>query len=290
MTTRSHLIEMDSSSSSHSEGLSRRFHLIALEDAIDAGAQLTFTQKALNTLENLFDLWMRDGALPSIPYGYIHEGQWRFHEKPDAKEDGMAYACSERLAPIVYSWLQGKGYLETVNIPGMQQLVLSPSAFVEAEKIKSGREATLKRGFFIRRFDEATDAFYRPILNDLQQTTGCEISAVWERKKNEKLDELILRRIREASVIVLDVTGERFNVGLEAGYAMALRKQIILLRDGGDPLLPIKPDSEEKHHDVPFDIRTLNCFFYDRHKPEELQAMLKERVLDALEEARLGTH
>lgn len=268
------------------------WNIVAIEDLAGQASQLTFSTKCLNTLENIYDEWRKSGSVPDIPWAALDDKQHTyFFERPGEREDGMAYGCDGRTAYMVYQWIFDQGFLvDRIISQVWKQLELTPSAFIEVEKIKAGRESSLKRGFFIRRYDPETDEFYRPILAEVQRETGCEISAVWERQKNEKLDELILRRIRESSVIVLDVTGERFNVGLEAGFALALRKQIILLRDKADPFLPIRPDSDEKHLDVPFDIRTLNCFFYDRGEPEKLTAMLKERVLDALEEARLGTH
>lgn len=280
VATRNELMVLEVNGAQAAE-LHQRFYVIALEDGIAEAAQLTFTQKALNTLENLHDIWLWTGAVPAIPCAALDDKQHSWYQSQSVgKEDGMAYGCDERSAPMVYQWLQEQGFLEDRIVSGQwRQRELTPAALVEVEKIKAGREASLKRGFFIRRFDPDTDAFFRPLLDEVAKATGCEISAVWERQKNEKLDELILRRIREASVIVLDVTGERFNVGLEAGYALALRKQIIVLRD-----------KSEKDGDLPFDIRTMNCFFYDRNKAEELEEKLRERVLDALEEARIGTH
>lgn len=256
-------------------------HIVLLEDAISEADSLTFAEKALNTLENLYDEWKRTGKVPEMTCASLDDqGRSWYHERQGQLEDGMAYGCDERTAPHVYQWLADQGFLIDRIVSGhCSQRELTPAALIEAEKIKAGREASINRGFFIRRFDPETDAFYRPILDEVRNKTGCDISPVWERQKNEKLDELILRRIRESSVIVLDVTGERFNVGLEAGYALALRKQIIVLRD-----------KAEKDGDLPFDIRTMNCFFYDRGEPEKLQEKLTERVLDALEEARLGTH
>lgn len=254
--------------------------VFAIEDVIEEAAQLSFTEKALNTLENLHDLWRRDGKLPSIPYASINaEGRYRFTEHSEAMEDGTTYGCDARTAPLVYQWLQAQGLLsDPDHHKNKEDLAITPSGIVEVERIRSGKEASLKRGFFIRKWDEELDAFFKPIMAEVAAATGCEIAAVWEKEKNAKIDELILRRIREASVIVLDVTGERFNVGLEAGYALALRKQIVLIAD------------KDQVTQLPFDIRTLNCFFYDRNEPEKLTEKLKERVLDALEEARLGTH
>lgn len=275
ITTAAHIREIEDHPEKQNSDLKSRFSLFAMEDAIAEAAALTFQQKALNTLENLHDLWRSQRRLPEVPYSFFNiENELRFRDRPPGTEDGMAYGCDELDAFMVYQWLVAENYLDA----GYQRLDITPKGVVEVERIRSGKEASLKRGFFIRKWDEELDSFFRPIMEEVAEVTGCEIAAVWEREKNAKIDELILRRIREASVIVLDVTGERFNVGLEAGYAMALRKQIVLIAD------------ESLREKLPFDIRTLNCFFYRQDEPKRLTEKLTERVLDALEEARLGTH
>ncbi|MEW5882671.1 MAG: hypothetical protein AB1725_00410 [Armatimonadota bacterium] len=245
------------------------FRFVSLEDVAEEAKALTLTDKAARTLVNLYEMWRKTGA---VNLDYLWKiGVW-IQGSPDAKEPGVTYGCDEREAPIVYSLLRDRGFLHK----GRPEL--TPDGFVRAEELLRAADPGLKQGFFVRRYDEDLDEFFKPIIERVASTTGCEIRAVWERPKNEKLDELILRRIREATVVVADVTGERFNVGLELGYAMALRKQIVLLCEK-------KNDRDE----LPFDIRTMHCYFYERSDVEGLQHKLIERVKDALEDARVQT-
>lgn len=279
---RHHLVKMENDDSVRN--LSSEYSFYSIEDVIEESKRITFIEKCLNTLENLYDFWKRYGKLPSIPYFYEDSIEYKHRvnlnkEMNETDEVGLTYTCDVKTAAVVYKMLQDEGYLSSELGRAIQHpLALTPKGVIEAEKIKSGREVTLKRGFFIRQYDLKKDESFRPILDEVRSETGCDINAVWEKEKNEKLDELILRRIRESSVIILDVTGERFNVGLEAGYAMALGKQIIVIRD-----------EEEKGHELPFDIRTMNCFFYKMNEPDKLKQKLIDRVLDALEEAKHGT-
>lgn len=243
--------------------------VVCLEDLADKAKALTLTDKAAHTLVNLYRIWQKSGS-SSLEYHW-KMGVWAKRD-PNAVEPGISYGCDEKEASVVYGLLRDRCYLHE-NRPE-----LTPHGFVRAEELMRAADPGLKQGFFIRRYDEDLDAHYKAIIEHVTSETGCEIRAVWERPKNEKIDELILRRIREAAVVIADVTGERFNVGLELGYAMALKKQIVLLCE--------KRDSRDE---LPFDIRTMNCYFYERSDVEGLQRKLVERVRDALEEARIQT-
>lgn len=279
VTTRHHLGQIQRGEAARSNDIQKHFSIHAIEDEVEICRELGFRTRCLETLVNLYDEWKVHGKLPVIPY-HQTDGM-----KPSAfidaghdAEKGMTYASSSREAPLVYRWLFDEGYLVDLRVPNkLTELALSPKAMVEVESILAGKQASLKKGFFIRRYDEEFDKFIEPIMAEVARHTGCEIKAVWEDQKNDKLDELILRRIRQASIVVVDVTGDRFNVGLELGYAMSLKKQIVLICEKSEP---------EKA--LPFDIRTLNCYFYERDKPEQFQEKLKERVIDALEEARIS--
>lgn len=266
--------------------LSRWIKLRIEEEANDAKT-ITFLERCHQTLLNLHDVWQDEGHLPEIPYSVLLKSTFEFSERQNAREDGLTYASNERLAPMVYTWLKGEGYL--ADFQGSQtRLVLTPKAVAEVDRIRMGREESVKQGFFIRRFDPGLDQFYQGISDEVHKETGCRVQAVWENEKNEKIDELIFRRIRESAVVVVDVTGERFNVGLEVGYALALGKPIVLLRDKDDECLRTDHDTKKPIQSLPFDISTVNCYFYDRTDPASLREKLVYRIKDALEGVRLG--
>ena len=262
-----------------------KFNVMKIEDEIEKAERLSFTDKCFCTLENLVEIWNDTGTTPRNQYFANNEAMNWFISKPGVVSDGVTYGCEGEACHLVYRWLMTKGYLTITEVEGRPKPELTAEALIEVDRIKQGKESSLKSGFFIRAWDPQKDEFFKPILDQVKNETGCEISPVWQKAKNGKLDEIIFRSIREASVILLDVTGPnstepRFNVGLEAGYALALRKQVILICD---------KQGQEKNPELPFDIRTWNCHFYQTTSSKALQEILVARVNDALEEAKLSS-
>lgn len=258
------------------------------EEAVEA-TRLGIKEKALGTLENLYLYWRAYHKFPAIPcYRKLGLGSMFVFRKENPK-DSMAYGCDDLTAPIVYEWLKKAEYIADVRTgQDTSELSITMEGLQEIENIENARESELKRGFFVRRFDSDLDNFFSPLMESVRLETGCDISAVWERPTNGRLDEAILSQIRQSAVVVVDVTGERFNVGLEIGYAMALHKQIVVVRDQDDStLLEIKGKGERDRR-LPFDIGTLNCYFYDRKDASALKDVLIARVREAVYQHKVG--
>lgn len=257
--------------------------MIFIEDALAEARNLTFTEKYLNTIENIINYWKKCGEVPKVPSQKISVTNTSiFQWTEDTTDPGVAYACDDREAPIIYNELMRHGVIKDRQSPNPNGVLeITGLALQEYDRIKAGRERGLNRGFFIRKFDKLMDEFFQPVMEAVQEETGCQIKAIWEMNLNEKLDERILREIEQSSVIVADVTGDKFNVGLELGYALALQKRVILLvnkHSGKDGQLPA----------LPFDISTLNCYFYDKSDPEELKSVLIARTRRAMEASQFA--
>ena len=136
-------------------------------------------------------------------------------------------------------------------------------------------------GFFIRRFDKDQDELFQPIVKAVETELGISIRAVWEVHHNDVITDRILRLIREAEVVVVDLTGLRFNVGIELGYAMALGKPIVLLKQR-----EVATDENPDPDKLPFDVSTMNCYIYDLENTGELLTVVLERVRAGLRTAR----
>lgn len=266
------LILQSAETYSHLKG----FTILRFEQEIEESRDLSFLEKCLNTLRNIHQLWAETKGVFECPYLHLDRRSEPVFSIQSTKENGIAYGCDEFEATLVYDYLYNKGYLRKYGDP-LQGLVLSPIGYFQVDSLRRGQDSVIKQAFFIRRYDPEMDMFMRPIMDEVSHRTNCEIKAVWETHHNERIDDRILRLIRESPLVVLDVANDRFNVGLEAGYALALRKPIVAIREKPQPWIPL-----------PFDIATLNCYDYEREKTEDLIYVLSERILAAIEEAKLS--
>lgn len=80
---------------------------------------------------------------------------------------------------------------------------------------------------------------------------------------------------RAASFVLVDLSDNNFNVGFEAGYALALGKPIVFTMQ--------KPEGELK---LPFDIQSHNILVYDAADHSEFKEQLPFRIAAALGKAR----
>lgn len=248
--------------------------LLSFEQEIERAKSLTFTQKCLETLMNIYTLRNQYTTF-QIPYRLGILNAYGDSQTDVQPENGMAYGASEQEALLTYEYLHDSGFIKKVGeIPGYTQtFAITAKGYIEIDKIQRGHEANLSEGFFIRPWSPHKDEYFRDVLNAIRERTGCNITAVWDTHHNERIDERIFRRIKECAVVLLDIAKDRFNVGFEAGYALALEKQIVVIREGTQDSLP-------------FDIATLNCYDYDLGNKEALIDVLSERVRVALETAK----
>jgi hypothetical protein len=249
-----------------------------MEQEIEEARSLTLLEKCEQTLDSIRIVYLsnpRDGV--SIPYAH-RKGENRYFVilANDRIEDGMAYGCTECEAPFVYEYLFKQGWIDEQVAGGPFRL--SALGYAEVDRLRRGASVNVKTGFLVRRWDQKLDEFLDPVMAKVSENTGCKIEPVWGEHHNDRIDERIFRQIQSASVVVLHVDKTRFNVGLEAGYALALRKPVIAIRE--------KPKTVDP---LPFDIATLNCYDYETTSEgkDELIKVLAARVQVALEEAKL---
>lgn len=93
--------------------------------------------------------------------------------------------------------------------------------------------------------DDVFDYIIEPALsNEFEVTRADKIFHA------DKIDDKIFHSLKNADLVVADLTGKNPNVFLEVGYRMALEKPIIfLVQKNSDPL--------------PFDIQSINICHYD---------------------------
>lgn len=93
--------------------------------------------------------------------------------------------------------------------------------------------------------DDVFDYIIEPALSN-----GFEVTRADKIFHADKIDDKIFYSLKNADLVVADLTGKNPNVFLEVGYRMALEKPIIfLVQKNSDPL--------------PFDIQSINICHYD---------------------------
>ena len=260
----------------------QNFDILSLESQIEEAKQLDFTTRVLRTLESVF-LWQCHQQSPVRPPSFpvsLMTAPMMYAARSD--EDGMAYGATDDMAGFVYEYAVEQGWLREVDQGGyFAGIQLTGKGYVEVERLHRGEQVNVREGFLICRLNPELEDFFRPVRTQIAERTGCKIDPVWTEPHNEKVDERILRKIRAATVVVVDVDNESFNVGFEAGFAMALDKPIIAIRDRARG-----QDADGKEAPMPFDISTLNCFTYDRDQPDALVNRVSECILAAIDEMK----
>ena len=248
--------------------------------------ELGFEERAFKTLEIMDELWNRNKKPLDLStvYSKDYEGNRAFpvfRYKAEHVENGLTYGTPQEEAHAIYDHLYTEGYLKFSGISGEEGLSLTSKArLLIDQRKKQGRSADAVGVFLVQKFDPELDAFLKPVLDELKVRLEMNVGAVWADEHIERIDERIFRRIRNCQAVLLHVTNDRFNVGLEAGYALALGKPVVAFRE-----LPPKGAKEHMKR-LPFDIATLNCYDYDRTKdPEgkELTKILEARLAVALQ-------
>jgi hypothetical protein len=118
--------------------------------------------------------------------------------------------------------------------------------------------------------DTVYESVYRPTGDALR----CPIRRVKDIHHVDKIDDRICAEIERATIVVVDLTDENFNVGFEAGYALALGKTVVWAKRKG-----------AAGSVMPFDIYTYNCIEWSPSDLAAFRETLGLRIKVALEKA-----
>ena len=126
--------------------------------------------------------------------------------------------------------------------------------------------------FVVMKFSDPYHELYRDVIQPVIRHFGLEAHHAGEVVGPGLILEDIIHDIKEAKIVVAEITEQNENVFYELGYAHALKKPTILLAE-----------NEKK---LPFDVSGYRCLFYEnsiggKAKVEEglrkhLQAILHE--------------
>ena len=249
-------------------------------DFVREAHSLTFTYKAHQTLDNIYSLFMLDvdaGQNYHADIALKKAMKSSYSHPPERPETGITFGCDDKTAPLIYQYLIEEKYLALEA-----NATLTPKGFDLVDTMRRQGDPVSNKVFLVRRWDKDLDDMLNQACDIVEKESRILIEPVWKHEHNEKIDERVFRSIREARAIVVDLTpdtkdkGDRFNVGLEAGYAMALGKPVIAIRREPDPT-----DTGWRTN-ISFDIVTLACYPYGREATpdavRDLADKLKARV------------
>ena len=261
-----------------------------LEELLQESRGLTLEEKARRTALNIAEAEAEVGAgfgLKMNPESY----PWLGGETPQDEGQpldptqyrgsiGLAYGCTLGEARVVFPLAIERGWISVRNnVSAGAKVFLTPEGYSMVDAMRQGDADVTRKAFLVCRFNDEMDAFVPATYHvvGLDSRVNCPISRVKDVHHVERVDDRILRMIEEATIIVVDLTDENFNLGLEAGYALALGKSIVWARK---KVVPFKP--------LPFDIQSQNLMEWEEDKLEEFREMLVFRMLAALDAAEVS--
>lgn len=115
-----------------------------------------------------------------------------------------------------------------------------------------GFSATVQRptAFVVMQFSDPFNALFNDVIKPTCEQFGFEVVRADDIYSSGLIIEDITKSIREASVVIADITPDNPNVFYEVGYAHAIGKTTILL-------------SDRRRDKLPFDVSGFRTLFYD---------------------------
>jgi hypothetical protein len=147
-------------------------------------------------------------------------------------------------------------YVNEVKVcSGLAQIVRAQLAFyiygtkeVLVENFRVDKSAP--KAFVVMQFSPEYNELYEEVIKPNCKKFGLEVIRADDMYTNSLILEDITKSIREASVVIADITVDNPNVFYEVGYAHAINKPTILL-------------SDKKRAKLPFDVSGFRTLFYE---------------------------
>lgn len=104
--------------------------------------------------------------------------------------------------------------------------------------------------FVVMQFSEKFDDLYRDVIKPTCESFGYDVIRADDTYSNGLIIEDIIKSIKEASLVIADITPDNPNVFYELGFAHGINKPTILL-------------SDRDRQKLPFDVSGFRTLFYD---------------------------
>lgn len=260
-----------------------RWQVIPLDALWQEAKSLIFEDKAVGTLFNLVQAEADIGKGIRLGLSIRHYPGSYSNRAPDEQYPmGITYGCSESEGLIVLQYLLEQGLIRDGEPKSMDQTTfyVTPKGYAEVDQSKQGLNDGERKAFLICRFNVTLDQVYEEVYQyaGAHPNLRCPIKRVKDIHHVDRIDDRIMQEIKSATIIIVDLTeaSDNFNVALEAGYALALKKPIVWTkRDDGEPIR------------LPFDIHSQNLMSwkYEDNSYGDFVERLQARMTVAIEKA-----
>jgi len=142
----------------------------------------------------------------------------------------------------VFSLLSQMGYLSPLTRQNaiIKEYSISAIGWLRIQELQA-KGAAISQGFIAMWFDPQMDTAKAKILSAIHDS-GYVPMIISDKEHNNQIVPEILFEIKRSAFLVADLTGHRNGVYYEAGYAHALKKEVILTCR--------EKDFEDRHFDV----------------------------------------
>lgn len=145
----------------------------------------------------------------------------------DKKYLGLTYSLVDSDIRFLSDFLESEGLIQSHKSTTSLSLTLTPAGYVKVETYKRASRNNSKTVFVAMWFSPNVQSAYDSGIKEAIKNCGYEPIRIDEVHHHERIDDRILRCIREAEFVVADLTGHRGGVYFEAGFAIALNKPVI---------------------------------------------------------------
>ena len=255
-----------------------------IEFLLRESRSLTLEAKAQRTLLNLANaekypgegLWLDFN--PHIYPGHLVETESGSEPTSKLNLIGLVYGADKMEIPIVMSFLLENGFLRYIS--ARSKFAITPNGYSLIEVLQNRGLIDDPTGFVICRFTKEMDEFYTKCYAHPESPHSklVRLHRIKDITHNDKIDDRIMQEIRGATIVLVDLTDYNFNIGFEAGYALALRKPIVwtMNNQGSSKLI------------LPFDIQSHNVLAYDPDHLGDFTVNLAARIELAIREAAVA--
>lgn len=130
----------------------------------------------------------------------------------------------------------------------------------------------ISKAFVLMPFDSEFDTVYNDIIKPSLEEIGYDVKRADSMLDQRNILKDIVRGIKEADLIIADLTSLNANVFYELGIAHAMRKQTVLLR--------------QNNEDIPFDLMSYRVISYSTHFKEA--PLLIDKLKEIGKKAKIG--
>lgn len=128
---------------------------------------------------------------------------------------------------FLVEYLESEALVKNFPSAGAISVALTPKGFAVIEQQKGFNNTEGKSAFVAMWFDKQVQDAYELGIKEAIKASGYSAIRIDEVHHHHRIEDQILRAIREAHFVVADLTGNRGGVYFEAGFAMALNKPVI---------------------------------------------------------------